>query len=148
MKKNLSGLPLEIKYCNLCNLSNQQPTTTNEYFHTKDIFLKNIADYNITIHDCDLFYTEKNKIKDIDLFFYDGPHDLNLTARAISYYYNCFADTAILVFDDANWNGVVQGADLGISMNKLKVLYSKKILNTAENKGMWWNGLYIVVVQK
>lgn len=116
--------------------------------NTKDIFLKNIADYNITIHDCDLFYTEKNKIKDIDLFFYDGPHDLNLTARAISYYYNCFADTAILVFDDANWNGVVQGADLGISMNKLKVLYSKKILNTAENKGMWWNGLYIVVVQK
>jgi len=43
MKKNLNGLPLEIKYCNLCNLSNQQPTTTNEYFHTKDIFLTTVA---------------------------------------------------------------------------------------------------------
>ena len=43
MKKNFNGLPLEIKYCNLCNISNQQPTTTNEYFHTKDIFLSTVA---------------------------------------------------------------------------------------------------------
>ena len=43
MKKNFNGLPLEIKYCNLCNISNQQPTTTNEYFHTKDIFLTTVA---------------------------------------------------------------------------------------------------------
>jgi hypothetical protein len=117
--------------------------------NTKDIFVKNMNGYdNLIIHDCDLFYTERKKIKDIDLFFYDGSHDVNITARAISHYYDCFADTAILVFDDANWQGVVQGADLGISMSKLKVLYSKKLLNSAENKGMWWNGLYIVVVQK
>ena len=25
-----------IVYCHKCNLSNQQPTSTNEYFHTKD----------------------------------------------------------------------------------------------------------------
>ena len=31
--KNKNGLPLEIKYCKKCNISNQQPTTTNEYFH-------------------------------------------------------------------------------------------------------------------
>jgi N-acetyl sugar amidotransferase len=43
MKKNINGLPLELKYCNLCNISNQQPTTTNEYFHTKDIFLTTVA---------------------------------------------------------------------------------------------------------
>ena len=30
---NMYGLPSEIKYCNKCNMSNQQPTTTNEYLH-------------------------------------------------------------------------------------------------------------------
>lgn len=35
IKKNENGLPIEIIYCEECNLSNQQPTTTNEYFHTK-----------------------------------------------------------------------------------------------------------------
>ncbi len=34
--KNKNGLPLEIKYCINCNISNQQPTTTNEYFHEKN----------------------------------------------------------------------------------------------------------------
>ena len=34
MKKNKNGLPLEIKYCVKCNLSNQRPTSVNEYFHT------------------------------------------------------------------------------------------------------------------
>ena len=33
-KLNDNGLPLEIKFCTKCNLSNQQPTNTNEYFHT------------------------------------------------------------------------------------------------------------------
>ncbi len=33
MKKNKKGLPLEIKYCSKCNISNQQPTSINEYFH-------------------------------------------------------------------------------------------------------------------
>ena len=36
IKKNKNGLPLEVKYCKNCNLSNQQPTSTNEYFHTQD----------------------------------------------------------------------------------------------------------------
>ena len=36
MNKNKNGLPLEIKYCEKCNISNQNPTSINEYFHTKD----------------------------------------------------------------------------------------------------------------
>ena len=30
------GLPLEIKYCEKCNVSNQRPTTTNEYKHDEN----------------------------------------------------------------------------------------------------------------
>ena len=36
INRNKKGLPQEIKYCIECNLSNQRPTSINEYFHTKD----------------------------------------------------------------------------------------------------------------
>ena len=35
-EKNKNGLPIEVKYCIKCNLSNQRPTSVNEYFHTKE----------------------------------------------------------------------------------------------------------------
>tara|TARA_B100001564_G_C20669445_1_gene685440 strand:- start:4336 stop:5565 length:1230 start_codon:yes stop_codon:yes gene_type:complete len=34
IQKNKNGLPLKVKYCVKCNLSNQRPTSVNEYFHT------------------------------------------------------------------------------------------------------------------
>ena len=42
MKTNKNGLPIEIKYCEECNISNQQPLPTNEFFHTKNIVHKTI----------------------------------------------------------------------------------------------------------
>ena len=68
--------------------------------------------------------------------------------KAILYYSKAFADTCICIFDDANWDGVVQGADEGITQAGLKLLYEKKILNAEEDPNNWWNGLYIVVVKK
>jgi hypothetical protein len=73
---------------------------------------------------------------------------METTMRAVRYFSDCFADTAILIFDDANWQGVVQGADMGIGAAKLTKIYSKMMLNSPENKNMWWNGLYVAVVQK
>ena len=35
--KNKNGLPLRVIYCEECNISNQQPLPTNEYFHNKNI---------------------------------------------------------------------------------------------------------------
>lgn len=32
----LYGLPREVKFCALCNMSNQQPLSSNEYLHTQD----------------------------------------------------------------------------------------------------------------
>ena len=89
-----------------------------------------------------------NKIKDIDLFFYDGDHAKDKTAAAVRYFSSCFADTAILIFDDANWEGIVQGAIEGLEQTDLEVIYEKKLLNEVESKQDWWNGLYIVVVKR
>lgn len=118
-------------------------------FNTRDEFNKNTKYIkNLNTHQGDFLLIDKSKIKDIDLFFYDGPHDIESTRKAILYYKECFADTAILVFDDANWSDVTQGVDLGILDSNLNVLYSKLIINNIEDKIMWWNGLYILVVQK
>lgn len=116
--------------------------------NTKELFLENIGDKKVIIHDNDLFKVDKSNIKDIDLFFHDGPHDQENVALAINYYKDCFADVCILVFDDANWEGVVYGADQGIKEANLTVLYSKKMLNKVEDGLQWWNGLYILVVKK
>ncbi len=95
-----------------------------------------------------MFRVDVSKISDIDLFFYDGPHDHESTKNAVKYYYPSFANQAILIFDDANWTEVVQGAHKGILESGLKILYSKKVLNSLESDTDWWNGLYIVVVEK
>jgi len=120
--------------------------------HSKQEFINNIKPYaeenKIFISDSDLFNVNLSNIKDIDLFFYDGPHDHETTARAVQYYAPTFAKSAILIFDDANWTNVVSGANEGLVKSKLKVLYTKKVLNQIESEKDWWNGLYIVVVEK
>ena len=58
------------------------------------------------------------------------------------------ADVSIVIFDDANWEGVVSGATLGIKESGLTVLYEKKVLNSEEDPSQWWNGLYILVLSK
>jgi len=40
-RSNKFGLPTEIKYCSKCNITNQKPTSTNEYLHDK--FTKQIT---------------------------------------------------------------------------------------------------------
>jgi len=96
----------------------------------------------------DLYKVDTAQIAPVDLFFYDGPHTQEATRQAVEHYSNVFADTAILIFDDANWDGVVQGATEGIANSKLTVLYNKQMLNNKEDPTQWWNGLYIVVVQR
>jgi thiol-disulfide isomerase/thioredoxin len=115
-------------------------------------FKKNIDPYKgnnkVFISNSDMFKVNVKSISDVDLFFYDGPHDLESTRNAVKYYSSVFANHSILIFDDANWTEVVQGAHKGIIESGLKILYSKKVLNALESDTEWWNGLYIVVVEK
>jgi len=115
-------------------------------------FRNNIAPYKgdnkIYVSNSDMFKVNLTNISNIDLFFYDGPHDFESTKNAVKYYSPSFANQSILIFDDANWTEVVQGAHKGIVESGLKILYSKKVLNSLESETDWWNGIYIVVVEK
>ena len=87
-------------------------------------------------------------LNSMKMFFYDGPHDESSVAKAVEHYWPALAEEAILVFDDANWDGVVDGARTGINNCRGLATYEKLILNSIENKNEWWNGLYIVVIRK
>ena len=125
---------------NVIPLNDKQEFIANVKKHKKSTTVK--------LFTCDLFETDTTEITDIDLFFYDGPHDAISTCRAVDYYSKCFSHEAILVFDDANFNGVVDGAKQGIINAKLNIQYEKILLNSLESKDEWWNGLYIVIIRR
>lgn len=129
--------------------NNQFVMPTNKF----DAFIENIEPYvqesNLHTIDADFLMVNKDLIDEpVKFMFYDGPHDYESTKNAVLYYADKLDDEAILIFDDANWNGIVDGADDGIKTAGLNILYHKKILNGIESSKDWWNGLYIVVVKK
>ena len=112
-------------------------------------FIKNTYDNkNIIIHDDDIFEVDKTHISDVDLFFYDALKDEETISKTIEYFYECFSDTCILIFDDANWDGIILGTNEGIEKMNATVLYRKLIKNKIEDPSQWWNGLYMVVIKK
>jgi len=121
---------------------------SNSLEEFKDNIRPYIGNNKIKICNSDMFKVNLTDIKDIDFFFYDGPHDLQNTQNIVKYYSEVFAKNTIMIFDDANWTQVVQGSHKGIIESGLKILYSKKILNSSESDKDWWNGLYILVTEK
>lgn len=118
-----------------------------------DTFIKNVKQYKgnsqVTIYNTDIFTVDTSDWRgQIKMMFYDGPHDEHSTSKAIEYYFDSLADEAIVVFDDANWRGVVDGARAGFNKVGAKIVYEKLLLNSEENPNEWWNGLYITVVKK
>jgi predicted O-methyltransferase YrrM len=87
-------------------------------------------------------------LNSVQMWFYDGPHDRETTRQAVEHYWDTFTQEAILVFDDANWQPVVDGAREGIKSMSGHIGYEKLMLNDTEDAAAWWNGLYIAVIYK
>ncbi len=119
---------------------------------SKQTFIQNVQKYKgqntVVLFDCHFLQVDKKQLPPIDLFFYDADHSEQANYAAIRYFAESLADKAIVIFDDANWDGVVAGARRGIADSKLEILYDKIILNEQEDDTMWWNGFYIAVVKK
>jgi len=119
--------------------------------NSKETFIANVKKYKgnntINIFDSDLFNVDRSELKDIEVFFYDGPHDFETTSKAVQYYAKTFAKDAILIFDDANFDGVVHGANDGLQEAGLQSRYERIILTEQiESESEMWNGLYIVAL--
>lgn len=115
--------------------------------NNKDFFENNTKNYNnITVYNDDFRNVKLEQT--YDLFFYDGPHDEQSVVDAVEHYAPYFDTSAVLVFDDANWDGVVSGALKGLTKTDYDITFSKMILNSIEDSTKWWNGLYLLVVHK
>ena len=115
-------------------------------------FKNNINPYiglnTVNIIKDDMYAVDTDKIKNVDLFFYDGPDGYQHIYRAITKYKDCLADQSIIVIDDANWTDTTDAAKAAVKKLGLTVLYEKRILNSIESEKDWWNGVHVMVVAK
>lgn len=117
------------------------------------VFAENVRKYQgnskITVLNGNCFAVDVTPFAgQIKMFFYDGPHEVEACKLAMTHFAPALSEEAIVIFDDANWNNVVEGAKQGIEAAGLKVSYEKLLLNDEEDPNGWWNGLYIAVVRK
>ena len=119
---------------------------------SKQTFVENAKKFkgnnSIKVFDCDFLNVDKSQIDYVDFMFYDADHSREMTSLSVTYFADKFKDESILIFDDANFDGVVSGAKEGIEESGLEIMYEKLILNEIEDPDQWWNGLYIVIVRR
>ena len=117
---------------------------------SKQTFIDNIKPFKgknrINLFHSDMFDVDLTQIKPIDVFLYDADHNKEITADAIEYFSKVFSDVCVMIIDDANFEGVVEGAQEGIRRAGLHVGFERLLLNDLEDPSAWWNGLYILTV--
>ena len=111
----------------------------------------------------DAYFIENNcynvdvsNLPKFNIYMYDGNHSEESHYKALSHYYNCLDDIFIFIVDDWNWKCVRDGTFSSIEKLNLKILYQKEIRLTwddsvtpePELSTTWWNGIYVVILQK
>lgn len=126
----------------------------------KKVFLKNCSENNVTdfvLYHEDSFKLstqQKEAIKDINVYFYDGGHTAENHRQAITYFYNNLASTFILIIDDWVHVPAQEGTKKAIQEMNLKIEkdwelgFSQHKRAENPNKLSWHNGLYIAVLTK
>jgi len=93
--------------------------------------------------------TEKDICDKPNIIFYDAGHEYWEQYENIKSILPLIQDKFTLILDDANFDGVVNSMLDIIKEENLKVLLQRKILTTEiEDEKSWWNGLYILVIEK
>ena len=125
---------------------------TIKFESSKEKFIENAKKYKgdntIKVFNSHFLLVDKTDIKNIDLFFYDADHSFEMNRQVIKYFADTLVNEAVLIFDDANFDGVVDGVKTGILEAGLEIIYEKILLNSLEDPEMWWNGFYIAIVKK
>lgn len=92
----------------------------------------------------------------VDIYVYDGPHAEEDHTRAITHFWPCLAERAIVVVDDWNWAHVRRGTLLGLAAVEAHVLFATSVTHAMQDGHTpaptshtdWWNGVGVFVVQK
>ena len=111
-----------------------------KYENGKSLFLKSDI-LNLTEED---FQGKKPNV-----VFYDADHDYVQQLNALNHIAPFLADKFILVIDDANFDGVIESAIQFVKDNNYDLYFERKILSKIiENPTHWWNGLFVMVLEK
>lgn len=85
----------------------------------------------------------------VNILFYDANHDMMVQMNNLNHLLPFLDDKFILVVDDANFDGVVEGAVTWAQENNLKCYLERKILSSViESPVHWWNGIHVMVLEK
>jgi hypothetical protein len=122
-------------------------TASVDKFKKNVISTKSNSVVKIVNKNC-LFVSNQDVPSKINCVFYDGDHEYHQQLASLNAISNLTDDTFVLILDDANFEGVVTSANKFVEQNNYTVLFERKILNDVEDETMWWNGLYILVLQK
>lgn len=86
--------------------------------------------------------------RDVNVYFYDGPHRYEDHYRAFTLMDRVFANTFVAVVDDWNWLGVRKAtraafADLGYT-----TVLKRELFTRTSGRAHWWNGMFVAVMAK
>jgi hypothetical protein len=85
----------------------------------------------------------------IDMYIYDGSHDMESQRKAVAHYLDKMADEFIFIVDDADWVEVKEGTKLGVKTANVDVLYFKHLQsNGSHDNDSWWNGYFVYLLKK
>lgn len=84
-----------------------------------------------------------------NVVFYDANHDYVQQLNCLNHIAPFLADKFILIIDDANFDGVIESAIQFVKDNNYDLYFERKILSRIiENPTHWWNGLFVMVLEK
>ena len=119
---------------------------------SKDTFVKNFETHigckpNLIEADCFAIDLDKEGIKDVDVYFYDGEHEKEDHKKSLTYYYDSMKDQFIFIVDDWSWDKVQLGTYNAISELNLKIEVFAEAIDSNNPNG-WWNGCGIFILSK
>jgi len=84
----------------------------------------------------------------VNVIFYDGDNDPSVMWKFFETMDQYTDDVFTLIIDDANSELNVKTTKEFVDQTGWNVLYERELLNDQEDSDMWWNGLYVLVLNK
>lgn len=117
-------------------------------------------DENYEIWHKDFYDLKAEDLPKIDVYFFDGEHDMQSQFDAFNHIHEALADICVVVIDDYNFASVQEGTQKAINdmpeKIPFKVFYSKEIKTTEDGTHVpieqgavgYWNGMFVALLER
>ena len=118
---------------------------------------ENRGDSEFRVIEQDCFAVQPTDLGTFDVYYYDGDHSADGHARAIKRFYDSLDDRSVVIIDDWNWDDVREGTHSAMAELDIPIIFEKEIIlpeadvvDMPRHRGRntWWNGIYVMIVDK